>query len=136
MSVHAAEMAILYRRGGVGLDADALRSFSEVMGVAADYIASAMIKGDKDMTNTCETTESATVRYINHLRGHEGDSVTILCDNPDFNGQPNCAILCNGEWTDYDDLRFAGETVLQCLARACEAKDGWHQAQERGNRYD
>ena len=38
MSVHAAEMAILYRRGGAGLDADALRSFSDVMGAAAVFM--------------------------------------------------------------------------------------------------
>jgi len=86
--------------------------------------------------NTRETDEAATVRFINDLRGHEGDSVTILCNNPDFNGQPNCAILCNGEWTDYDDLRFKGDTVLQCLARASIAKNDWHQAEARTNRHD
>ena len=82
------------------------------------------------------TDEAATVRFINKLRADEGDCVTILCDNPDFNGQPNCAILCNGEWTDYDDLRFKGDTVLQCLTRACEAKDSWKQREERMSRHD
>lgn len=53
-SVRAAEMAILYRRGGCGLDADILRMFSEAMGQAADYIASARIKGDKGRENPAE----------------------------------------------------------------------------------
>ena len=39
------------------------------------------------------------VRLIQLLRADEGDSVTLLCDNPDFNGQPNCAVVCNGDWT-------------------------------------
>ena len=85
---------------------------------------------------SAETDEAATVRFINKLRADEGDCVTILCDNPYFNGQPNCAILCNGEWTDYDYLRFKGDTVLQCLTRACEAKDSWKQREERMSRHD
>ena len=53
-SVHAAEMAIMYRRGGCSLDANILRLFSEIMGQAADEIASARIKGDKDRENPVE----------------------------------------------------------------------------------
>ena len=55
---------------------------------------------------------------IEALRADEGSSVTILCDNPDFNGQPNCAIEVNGDWTDWKDRRFTGDTVLDCLQKA------------------
>lgn len=57
---------------------------------------------------------------INRLRADEGDSVLILCDNPD--GPPNNAIECNGGWTLYEPERFSGETLIQCLAKAEEAK--------------
>lgn len=63
-------------------------------------------------------TADEIVRLINVLRADEGDSVTILCDNPDFNGQPNCAIICNGDWTGWVDKRFAADTVLDALSMA------------------
>jgi hypothetical protein len=59
---------------------------------------------------------------IDLLRAEEGDSVTILCDNPDFNGQPNCAVICNGDWTGWNDRRFAADTVLDALAMAMTEK--------------
>lgn len=58
------------------------------------------------------------VRLIEELRKDEGDSVTILCDNPDFNGQPNSAVICNGDWTSYEDRRFAADTILDALCTA------------------
>lgn len=57
-------------------------------------------------------------KYIDFLRADEGDSVTILCDNPDFNGQPNCAIECNGYWTNWEDRRYAGDTIEAALELA------------------
>lgn len=62
--------------------------------------------------------EIEIVRLIDLLRSQEGDDVTILCDNPDFNGQPNCAVVCNGDWTEYKDHRFVGDTVLDALSAA------------------
>lgn len=62
--------------------------------------------------------EIEIVRLIDLLRSQEGDDVTILCDNPDFNGQPNCAVLCNGDWTEWKDHRFVGDTVLDALSSA------------------
>lgn len=58
------------------------------------------------------------VRLINVLRADEGDSVNILCDNPDFNGQPNCAIECCGDWTGWLHKRFAADTLLDALSMA------------------
>lgn len=62
--------------------------------------------------------ETEIVRLINELRANEGNSVTIPCDNPDFNGQPNCAVICNGDWTDWQDKRFAADTLLDALSMA------------------
>ena len=68
------------------------------------------------------TRETEIVRLIEVLRSDEGDSVTILCDNPDFNGQPNCAIVCNGDWTGWVDKRFAADSVLDALSMAMVEK--------------
>ncbi len=57
---------------------------------------------------------------IDKLRESEGASVTILCDNPDFNGQPNCAIEVYAEWTGWRCERFTGDTVFACLVAADE----------------
>lgn len=64
------------------------------------------------------SNEAHFVWLVNELRAEEGDSVTILCDNPDFNGQPNSAVICNGDWTNWQDKRFAADTVLDALAMA------------------
>lgn len=58
------------------------------------------------------------VRLIDELRADEGDSVEILCDNPDFNGQPNCAVVCCGDWTGWLHKRFAADTLLDTLSMA------------------
>lgn len=55
---------------------------------------------------------------IERLREAEGNSVTLICDNHDFNGQPNAAVICNGDWTLWTDRRFTGDTVLQALEAA------------------
>jgi predicted DNA-binding transcriptional regulator YafY len=61
------------------------------------------------------------VRLVDELRSDEGDSVTIINDNPDFHG-PSCAIECNGEWCGWQDKRFTGDTVLDCLRNALVAR--------------
>lgn len=69
--------------------------------------------------DAAETPEAAAMRHIETLRATEGDSVTILCDNPDpIDRDHQCAVVCNGEWTEWQDQRFHGETLLQALARA------------------
>jgi hypothetical protein len=59
---------------------------------------------------------------VESLRAPEGQSVALVCDNPDFNGQPNCAVDCCGDWTGWDERRFAGDTILDALRIAHEAK--------------
>ena len=53
---------------------------------------------------------------INALRSEEGDCVNILSDNPD--GPPNCAVECQGYWTEWCVRRFVGETLLEALSNA------------------
>ena len=58
---------------------------------------------------------------LNLLRSEEGSSVTILCDNPDFNGQPDRAIICCGDWTDWEDRRFSSDRLTDCFIQALRA---------------
>lgn len=62
--------------------------------------------------------ELKVLNLIDKLREPEGHSVTLFCDNPDFNGQPNCAIEVCGDWTGWEDKRFPGDTVLEALEKA------------------
>ena len=73
-----------------------------------------------ELARRCEEAEIA-LHFINELRSQEGDCVTILSDNPDYNGQVNNAVICNGGWTDYGDRRFVGDTLHECLAVAYAA---------------
>jgi hypothetical protein len=57
-------------------------------------------------------------RLIEHLTDGEGDTVNVLCPNPDFNGQPNYAIECNGYWTNWEDRRFAADRQVECFRLA------------------
>ena len=66
--------------------------------------------------------QQETLSLIAQLRAEEGDHVTLFCDNADFNGQPNCLIMCIGGWTQYLDKQFAGDTLLDCLRAAMEDK--------------
>lgn len=64
---------------------------------------------------------------IETLRQCEADSVTINCDNPE--GPPNAAIDCVGGWTDYEERRFMGDTVQECLEHAVAAYRHWEKQQ-------
>ncbi|TIU02366.1 MAG: hypothetical protein E5W43_01080 [Mesorhizobium sp.] len=64
-------------------------------------------------------------KMIQDLRADEGSSVEILCDNPDFNGQPNNAVICCGDWTDWQDIRFTGDTIDDALGAAMVAYTQW-----------
>src|SRR5258708_16438633 len=57
-------------------------------------------------------------KIIEALRAPEGAEVTMICDNPDFNGQPNSAIEVCDDWTGWDTKRFTGDTVLDALRAA------------------
>lgn len=67
-------------------------------------------------------------RIVEQLRAAEGHSVEILCDNPDFNGQPNCKVLCCGGWTDWHNELFTGNTIDEALGNALVAFNKWSSA--------
>lgn len=58
---------------------------------------------------------------IERLTSDEASSVTINNPNPDFGG-PAFAISVSGGWTDYQDVRFDGDTILACLEHAYRAR--------------
>lgn len=60
-------------------------------------------------------------RAIIELTQDELDVVTIVYDNPDFDGSNNI-IDCNGEWTDCIDIRFSGNSLIECLEKAVKEK--------------
>lgn len=63
-------------------------------------------------------------RLIEQLTAGEACTVTIVAGNPDFNGQPNWLVYCNGPWTDWIEQRFADDNRLACLRKALAAKEG------------
>lgn len=69
------------------------------------------------------STAEQTLALIDQLRAGEGNSVEICCDNPDFNGQPNCRINVTADWTDWMPKGFAGDTLLAALEAAARAAD-------------
>jgi hypothetical protein len=72
--------------------------------------------------DTCEIPEVAAMRFIDDLRSFYG-SVTILPDNEEASTEgEQMAVDCCGDWTDWVDRRFYGESIVQCLAKAVEAK--------------
>ncbi|MFN7128244.1 MAG: hypothetical protein ACK4OJ_04190 [Brevundimonas sp.] len=63
-------------------------------------------------------------RLIEALRTDEGDCVTIAADDPEAtDADDRMAVDCNGAWTDWNDRRFKGATVLQCLTKAVSARE-------------
>lgn len=58
---------------------------------------------------------------VESLRAPEGHTVTLICDNPDFNGQPNSAVECCGDWTCWEERRFTGDNILEALQAARDA---------------
>lgn len=67
--------------------------------------------------------DAACMRMIHALRAEEGDSVEVLCDNPDpFEELDNNAVLCCGDWTGWVIRRFRGKSLRAALEAACKAR--------------
>ncbi len=59
---------------------------------------------------------------IEQIRYSEGNSVTILCENPDAEEiDKQAAVDVNADFTDWDDARYWGQTWIIALAKAAEA---------------
>lgn len=70
----------------------------------------------------CQAAVDPFRQMIDELRRDEGDQVTILCDNPDFNGQPNNAVIVSAGWAHWQDFRVSGHTLDQALSNAVAIK--------------
>ena len=73
---------------------------------------------DEGCRNYDRDTVYRIVKAIEFLRLEEGDGVTIYCDNPDFNGQPNNSVDCCCEFTDWLPMTFSGNTLVEALEAA------------------
>lgn len=79
-------------------------------------------KLQREPINLAEHPDHAAIRYLEELRLGEGDSVTILCDDPEAEStSKRMAIVCIGAWTQWQERRFYGESIVQCLARGVGA---------------
>jgi len=79
---------------------------------------------------TWEAVEAAQqfVAAVACLTAEEGDCVTILSQNPEGTGPDNHAIDCCGAWTDWQDRRIAGHTVLAALRLAVALREQYDAA--------
>lgn len=95
---------------------------SQEMIALADKIAVTPLPGGALIARERRMIEDAlrTVALIDAIRADEGNSVEIVCPNPDFNGQPDQAIDVRAFWggKEWGERRFAGDTVLDCLSAA------------------
>ena len=62
---------------------------------------------------------------IGELNSDEGNSVTIMSDNPEFTGA-NSAIEVIGDYTKWKPSRFEGDSVCGALEKAVEYKKQWN----------
>jgi hypothetical protein len=76
---------------------------------------------DDAMSMAEKMKEMYCMDRINELRENEGESVNVLCDNPD--GPPNNAIEVCDEWTGWKPRRFEGDTLLRALNAALVARE-------------
>lgn len=76
----------------------------------------------------CAKYAVALVQALDELRSVEGWTVSICCDNPDFEG-PNCVIDVFGDWVvpgtgwRWNERRFEGESLLSCLEQAVKERN-------------
>lgn len=61
------------------------------------------------------------MRLILQITDPEGSSVTICAVNADFDG-PNNVITVSDDWTNWDERRFTGDSLLDCLHAAVAAR--------------
>lgn len=69
---------------------------------------------------------------IEALRKDEGHSVELICDNPDFNNQPNSAVICCGDYTGWKDMLFTGDTVALALRSAYDEMQRYNAEEANG----
>jgi hypothetical protein len=63
-----------------------------IAGMAAQFISPASLREQMEDRAAVVRQAVETLTIIECLRQDEGDQVAIVCDNADFNGQPNSAL--------------------------------------------
>lgn len=59
------------------------------------------------------------IPMVQELSKNEADTVTFLCPNPDpKDDEDRIAIICNGAWTNWRDMRFSGASLHSAVERA------------------
>lgn len=74
------------------------------------------------------------LNLIDALRKDEGHAVTIVCDNPGP-GPANAVEVC-GDWTEWKDRRFTGNTLLEALSVAYLEMTQRQGAMDYGRKYN
>ncbi|MGB0970383.1 MAG: hypothetical protein ACPGVG_05400 [Mycobacterium sp.] len=71
---------------------------------------------------TAPETALAEIALIDKLTEDEGHYVTIPCANPDFDG-PAFVVDAFGDWTNWEEMRFDGDTRIEALQAAVLAME-------------
>jgi len=72
----------------------------------------------------------AIVDRIDQMRREEGDSVTIVYDNPDFAG-PSGLVIASGGWCGFAEQRYFGENLANALVSAVKDREAREAAKEK-----
>jgi hypothetical protein len=75
-----------------------------------------------------EAAHLHTMTMLNELRADEGNELLLICPNPDFNGQPNERIDVAADWTGWNPVSFAGDTLHDAVKAAHAAMTSHKQA--------
>ncbi len=112
--------AALQRYAHAGGSSDAVAA-AAMRALQPALTASARRVKDLLEANNSYLQDGRNWRIVEQLRAAEGNWVLIVCDNPDFNGQPDAKVLCCGAWTDWHDELFTGASIDEALGNALVA---------------
>lgn len=68
--------------------------------------------------------------HLQLLRSEEASQVTFTAPNPDDNDLPNEVVGVKDQWTEWLEVDFRGETLLECLRKAVDARRAWYVEKE------
>lgn len=120
---HNAGEVVLEQEDGKPWDEQGRKNLNHIARCDPDTMRSILTELQSLRTLSAAHGEAvACMAAIDELRREEGDQVTILCDNPDFNGQPNNAVVVSAGWTNWQDFRVSGHTIKGALENAVAIK--------------
>lgn len=72
--------------------------------------------------------ELAMLADIEQLRAFHGSVLICPDDEEATHRDKQTAVDCVGDWTNWEEHRFYGATIAECLAKAAEAQGAWAKA--------